>query len=677
MPLGRLPLKASALDSSADKSSKAGKDAQLLVAGISPEEQLFLPEAHEKALFFESLATNVPEGDRLLKASIKGHQSALSDSMGGLRVSLDGRGARVAAALTPVVLHKPPEARDAAEGPRRVAVAPGRHAQLIHFVLGEWAEKSGLTSCARSCSREREVCAPDLFRHLRVMRAILTPIIAIRQTGRLTVCLGPENRWCAHVQRPHKSNGTYLCIDRHRCSFAQYCFDVECRAAGFRGSDRLPIPPDLCVLAADELPPSPPKVSFADQFPEDEGGVLVAALPRYYGHDPSEEEHWEIEEQWALQEEPWIDEPQPLHRPQQTRQLRQQKLRLQRRPLVASTDQPRATTRTVTPPPASPPVKPHTSLSPPPLVPSPPSPQSCSQTPPSPLYVPSSSQAGVSSKPQPMPPSMHQPMPRPHPQPTTPSISMRVPDEMQSTPSPTNQSTPSPANQACDANQSTPSPANQACDAMQSTPSPANQASDAMQCADVAPTVLQENLSLNKACQPRRTWSTTRSQREARRPADGGRTPRRDEATPLRGREHPASTPSPTFSGLGRVQEDQARWCMPLHDYGLFGSPLIDPPDSSVQVAQADDWACAACTLVNAADATRCVVCDALKGSTLASAATLALNMNHGARVAPTGNRRAAEADGSHSCASSVSRPAAQKSHRQTAITNFIRAKPR
>ena len=35
-------------------------------------------------------------------------------------------------------------------------------------------------------------------------------------------------------------------------------------------------------------------------------------------------------------------------------------------------------------------------------------------------------------------------------------------------------------------------------------------------------------------------------------------------------------------------------------------------------------WACAACTLLNMADAKRCVLCDALKGSSLAAASTLA-----------------------------------------------------
>ena len=157
----------------ADKSSKAGKDAQLLVAGLSPDEQLFLPEAHEKALFFESLATNVPEGDRLLEghASLETRHRALTHSMRGLRVSPDSRTGeleqpRVPAAFGPLVpgLVRPQEpaaaARHAGDGTIRTACAIDgacRHAELIDFVLSAWTQKSGLPSKARSCSVEREV----------------------------------------------------------------------------------------------------------------------------------------------------------------------------------------------------------------------------------------------------------------------------------------------------------------------------------------------------------------------------------------------------------------------------------------------------------------------------------------------------------------------------------------
>ncbi len=30
------------------------------------------------------------------------------------------------------------------------------------------------------------------------------------------------------------------------CGFTQFCYDADCKAAGFRGSDTIPIPPALC-----------------------------------------------------------------------------------------------------------------------------------------------------------------------------------------------------------------------------------------------------------------------------------------------------------------------------------------------------------------------------------------------------------------------------------------------
>ena len=57
-------------------------------------------------------------------------------------------------------------------------------------------------------------------------------------------------------------------------------------------------------------------------------------------------------------------------------------------------------------------------------------------------------------------------------------------------------------------------------------------------------------------------------------------------------------------------------------------SPLSRP--FRVGSGSHDGWVCAACTLHNALGATRCAVCDALRGSTLASAATLAMQrMGH------------------------------------------------
>ena len=145
----------------ADKSSKAGKGAQLLVAGVPPEDQLFLPEADERRTFLESLATNVPEGDELLRApsSTETHGGVLRGlrlSMGGLHVSSKGDD------MLPIPLQKPPAPHEAGDSStHRVAVDAGRHEQLISFVLREWSQKSGLASRGRSCSFERAVRRPD------------------------------------------------------------------------------------------------------------------------------------------------------------------------------------------------------------------------------------------------------------------------------------------------------------------------------------------------------------------------------------------------------------------------------------------------------------------------------------------------------------------------------------
>ena len=48
------------------------------------------------------------------------------------------------------------------------------------------------------------------------------------------------------MQRPHRSNGTFLVADLGAATFSQFCYDAECRAAGFRGSDCLPIPREHC-----------------------------------------------------------------------------------------------------------------------------------------------------------------------------------------------------------------------------------------------------------------------------------------------------------------------------------------------------------------------------------------------------------------------------------------------
>lgn len=153
----------------ADKSSKAGKDSQLLVAGVSPDEQLFLPEADDKGLFLQSLVTNVPTADRLLKVPMQTeapHRSLNLSTGGRGHVPSDQRDVRAASAEAavqpPVMLHDPPAANHANDGAERTVVAidgEGRHAQLISFVLSAWAHKSGLPSRARACTAERTVCS--------------------------------------------------------------------------------------------------------------------------------------------------------------------------------------------------------------------------------------------------------------------------------------------------------------------------------------------------------------------------------------------------------------------------------------------------------------------------------------------------------------------------------------
>ena len=101
---------------------------------------------------------------------------------------------------------------------------------LVTFVLRAWASKTGLPTWARAWSVEPE-------------------------RGRITLALAPSNRYCEHIGRPHRSNGTMLRIDVRRACFAQSCYDPECRAAAFHSSE-LPIPPEL-------LPTVNPAVSLA------------------------------------------------------------------------------------------------------------------------------------------------------------------------------------------------------------------------------------------------------------------------------------------------------------------------------------------------------------------------------------------------------------------------------
>ena len=128
-----------------------------------------------------------------------------------------------------------------------------RHDALATFVLSAWSVKTGLPSHTRAWSIDAD-------------------------GAKLTLSLAPDNRWCAHVQRPHRSNGTFLRVDLRQCCFAQFCFDADCRASGFRGSDALPIPPPLCeaVLRAEQpTPPPPPPPPPPAWLSEEE----LAALP--------------------------------------------------------------------------------------------------------------------------------------------------------------------------------------------------------------------------------------------------------------------------------------------------------------------------------------------------------------------------------------------------------------
>ena len=100
-----------------DKSSKAGKDALLLPAGLSAEKQLFLPEAEERALFFDSLVTLVAEGDQLLTCA-RSPTRGLSD---GLHAPITApRPSEEAAKLSPCVA----VAARAAKGAQPNAVSP-------------------------------------------------------------------------------------------------------------------------------------------------------------------------------------------------------------------------------------------------------------------------------------------------------------------------------------------------------------------------------------------------------------------------------------------------------------------------------------------------------------------------------------------------------------------------
>jgi hypothetical protein len=309
-----------------DKSSKAGKDAQLLLAGLSAEEHLFMPEAKEKDLFLASLVTNVADSDELLlhlpdgaaasTSAIAMPKSTLNFSMSRLQVtsSLDARGSEPTTAkpastadhVAPPVYLPKPVAQDGGGRSRRAMVVDEHcpHTELISFVLRAWSCKTGISARARAYSEERN--------------------------GFLTLLLGKESNWCAHIQRRHKSNGTYLRIDRRREGFVQFCFDPDCRAEGFHGSDQLPLPPELCSFVDDCVSGDTLCESYQEQFAENDefaekAFALFCAQPL---DDPWPRGAWLQDE---LQQDDWrqdklLEQQQQASQPPQSRQAQQRTL---------------------------------------------------------------------------------------------------------------------------------------------------------------------------------------------------------------------------------------------------------------------------------------------------------------------------------------------------------------
>lgn len=189
------------------KSSKVGKRAELVPAAMSQESLFLMPHAEEMSLFMASLVTNVPSGASLLR--VDGDDATSSADAGN--------------ALLGVRLPRPPMSDSAPCSAGAMHRGDCPYADLAAFVLNAWTHKAGLPSRLYRWSVEEK---------------------ANREA--VTLALGPENRWCAHVLRPHRSNGTFLRVDLRKRAFAQFCFDADCRAAGFRGSDWLPVPAPLC-----------------------------------------------------------------------------------------------------------------------------------------------------------------------------------------------------------------------------------------------------------------------------------------------------------------------------------------------------------------------------------------------------------------------------------------------
>ena len=219
------------------KSSKLGKGAELLPAGMSEEQLWFLPHADEEALFRRSLASDVPPGATLLR-----HEAPTSAECMGAPTAGGGGGSSSADGSG---------GGGGGGGVLRRDDCP--YTELAAFMLDGWATKSG--------------CAAGRVRGWSLRRG------AGGEASALTLALA-DNRWCAHVGRPHRSNGVYLVARVADRCFQQFCFDADCRRNGFRGSDELPLPAHLLgALDPPRLEPPP----AADAPPDDDREWEAAA----------------------------------------------------------------------------------------------------------------------------------------------------------------------------------------------------------------------------------------------------------------------------------------------------------------------------------------------------------------------------------------------------------------
>ena len=91
-----------------------------------------------------------------------------------------------------------------------------------------------------------------------------------------------------------------------------------------------------------------------------------------------------------------------------------------------------------------------------------------------------------------------------------------------------------------------------------------------------------------------------------------------------------------------------------------------DAEIAQVAAAAAREWACGACTLINSEDASRCVVCDAIRGGSLPAAATLAAQ--HRRDITSRGAAARGRGSGRHERGAPAGRRMPQNS-----ITSFLR----